>query len=270
MKFTLEIENEQYERINLTRSAYEYMVREPQGLDPPVATISSSAYATTNGSYVHNAVIQKRNIVLPIEMRGIGVEERRQRLYRVVQPTRNVKIYYRTRNISAYTEGYVETCTVNNFGQFVSGQVSIICPDPHWYSTTEKTVSTAESGEPTPSGDMDIRVNNEGGDIGFKVRIEVGSVLPPEGKIELWNMSDGWTYMTIRGTYEPGDVVEINTKVGQKSITLIRAGVQTNIVTWLDFGSTWLSLVAGVNALRFRGISNFVGIITHTDAYLGV
>lgn len=31
----------------------------------------------------------------------------------------------------AYTEGYVETCEVSNFDALISGQISIICPDPY-------------------------------------------------------------------------------------------------------------------------------------------
>jgi hypothetical protein len=89
-----------------------------------------------DGSYLNNAFIEKRNLVISFEMRGFDVEKRRHELYKVVKPSRYIKIYYSTANISVYAEGYVETCEMDNFEQLTSGQISIICPDIYWYSTT--------------------------------------------------------------------------------------------------------------------------------------
>lgn len=79
--------------------------------------------------------IEKRNLVIHFEMRGMGVESRRHQLYKVVKPSRYVKVYYKTAGIDVFTEGYVEICEVSNFEQLVSGQMSILCPDIYWYST---------------------------------------------------------------------------------------------------------------------------------------
>ena len=88
-----------------------------------------------DGSYLNNAFIEKRNVVIHFEMRGVGVEARRHQLYKVVKPSRYVKVYYKTAGIDVFTEGYVETCEVGNFEQLVTGQISILCPDIYWYST---------------------------------------------------------------------------------------------------------------------------------------
>lgn len=60
-----------------------------------------------NGSYLNNAFIEKRNLVLSFEMRGYGsnIELNRHALYRVVKTAQYLKVYYRTVGIDVYTEG---------------------------------------------------------------------------------------------------------------------------------------------------------------------
>ena len=56
-----------------------------EGLNPPAGTISISSYAGMNSSYLNNSFIEKRNIVIHFEMRGISIEKRQHELYRVVK-----------------------------------------------------------------------------------------------------------------------------------------------------------------------------------------
>ena len=109
MFFKLILENTDGEQIDMTTTANRYMVSEIEGLNPPAGTISTSSYAGMNGSYLNNAFIEKRNVVISFAMRGIGIEKRRHRLYRVVKPSRYIKIWYKTANMDVYAEGYVET-----------------------------------------------------------------------------------------------------------------------------------------------------------------
>ncbi|MFR3848650.1 MAG: phage tail domain-containing protein, partial [Ruminococcus callidus] len=134
MYFTLILENESGEQVNLSTTANQYMTSKIEGLNPPAGTVSTSSYAGMNGSYLNNAFIEKRNVVISFSMRGIGIEKRRHQLYRVVKPSRYIKIWYKTVNIDVYAEGYVETCEVEHFEQQISGQISILCPDIYWYS----------------------------------------------------------------------------------------------------------------------------------------
>ena len=129
MFYKLILENETGQQIDLSRTANRYMFSKIKGLNPPTGTVSTSSYAGMNGSYLNNAFIEKRNVVIPFEMRGIHIEEKRHELYRVVKPSRYIKIYYSTKNISVYAEGIVETCEMENFEKLTSGQISILCPD---------------------------------------------------------------------------------------------------------------------------------------------
>ena len=135
MKYHLILENAAGEQLDMSTTANRYMMSKVTGLDPPGATISTATYATMNGSQLNRAFLEKRNIVISFEMRGVGVEKRRHRLYRVAKPSEYIKVYYRTSNIDVYTEGVVETCEPSRFDMPVSGQISILCPDVYFCST---------------------------------------------------------------------------------------------------------------------------------------
>lgn len=284
LRFELILENETGEQINMTTTANQYMTSEIDGLYPPAGTISTSGYAGMDGSYLNNAFIEKRNLVISFHMRGVGIETRRHALYRVVKPSRYIKVYYKTANIDVYTEGYVETCEVSNFDILTSGQISIICPDPYWYSTSAiyacySQVTGAfhfpfpENDAPFPLGVYsktdNISIENHGDVTGFTIQIEaVGDAMTPT----IYNADTG-EYLQIRGELLKGDVITITTKTGNKTVTLTRNGVNFNIINRLVSGSTWLSLREGKNAFHVqavRGVKNLKVTLMHRNAFLGV
>ena len=83
MFYHLILENETGQQINLSRTANRFMFSKIEGLNPPAGTVSTSSYAGMDGSYLNNAFIEKRNVVIPFEMRGFDVEKRRHELYQV-------------------------------------------------------------------------------------------------------------------------------------------------------------------------------------------
>lgn len=275
MVFSLILENAAGEQIDLTTTANRYMVSEIDGLYPPAGTISTSNYAGMNGSYLNNAFIEKRNVVISFEMRGFDVELRRHELYRVVKPSRYIKIYYSTKNISVYAEGIVETCEVENFEKLTNGQISILCPDIYWYSTETQIAEYSvcpDNDEPFPIGayntqDM-MTINNSGDEVGFTLEISGGPAKNPT----IYNaLTD--EYMQISGDIQKGDVITITTKTGNKTVLLKREGVVTNIINRLVSGSTWLNLKAGENKFYVRaseGLSSLKVRLIHRNAYLGV
>ena len=78
--------------------------------------------------------------------------------------------------------------------------------------------------------------------------------------------------MQIQGEIQNGDKITITTKTGNKTVTLEREGMTTNIINRLVSGSTWLTLREGLNRfyLRGTGLQNLKVKIIHTNAYLGV
>lgn len=291
MFFTLILENQSGEQINMTTMANQYMTAKIDGLNPPAGTVSTSTYAGMDGSYLNNAFIEKRNVVISFQMRGVDIEKRRHRLYKVVKPSRYIKIYYRTANIDVYTEGYVETCEISNFDALTSGQISIICPDPYWYSTSAVYAYYSQvtgafhfpfpgSDAPFPLGIYSITDNiiiqNDGDETGFTIRIEAyaDETVPEIAAVTptIYNADTG-EYLQIKGDILKGDVITITTKTGNKTGTLTRNGVDSNIINRLVSGSTWLSLREGKNTFHVqavRGVKNLKVTLMHRNAYLGV
>lgn len=291
MFYTLILENQSGEQLNLSTTANQYMTSKIDGLNPPARTISTSTYSGMDGSYLNNAFIEKRNVVISFQMRGIDIEKRRHLLYRVVKPSRYIKVYYKTSAIDVYTEGYVETCEVNNFGTLTSGQISIICPDPYWYSTSAiyayySQVTGAfhfpfpESDAPFPLGIYstidNIIIQNDGDETGFTIQIEASSseTVPEIAAVTptIYNADTG-EYLQIKGEILKGDAITITTKTGNKTVTLTRNGVDSNIINRLVSGSTWLSLREGKNTFHVqavRGVKNLKVTLMHRNAFLGV
>ena len=284
MRFILILENESGQQIDLSQTANRFLFSKIEGLNPPAGTISTSSYAGMDGSYLNNAFIEKRNVVIPFEMRGFDVEKRRHELYKVVKPSRYIKIYYSTKNISVYAEGIVETCEMENFEMLTKGQISIICPDIYWYSTSAVyayySQITGTFHFPFPENDKpfvlgtysrtdNISIENHGDVTGFTIQIEaVANAMTPT----IYNADTG-KYLQIKGEIIKGDVITITTKTGNKTVTLTRNGVDYNIINRLVSGSTWLNLSQGANTFHLTAVRNMKNLrvtLIHTDAYLGV
>ena len=290
MYFSLVLENENGERLDMTATANQYMPSKIEGLNPPAGTISTSSYAGMNGSYLNNAFIEKRNVVISFAMRGIGIEKRRHQLYRVVKPSRYIKIWYKTANIDVYAEGYVETCEVSNFEQQISGQISILCPDIYWYSrdifyayysgiTGAFHFPFPESDAPFPLGVYSnsslFSIINDGDETGFTLKIEaLPSDIPQEVvAVTPTIYNENGEYLQIKGDILTGDVITVTTKTGNKTVTLTRNGVDSNILNRLVSGSTWLTLKEGTNIFRVeavRGVKKLRVTLMHRNSYLGV
>lgn len=286
--FSLILENEYGESLDFSKTANLYMVNKIEGLSPPGATLSISGYAGTDGCQMNNAFIEKRNIVISFSMQGIDIERRRHALYRVVRPSRYIKVYYRTPGIDVYTEGYAETCEVKNFELLTSGQISILCPDIYWYSRSpvyayfgrvvkQFMFPFPESDAPFPLGSYNtasiVSLHNSGDEIGFRIIIETetGNSVPDiaANTLTIYNASTD-AYLQIKGEIHKGDRIVVTTKTGNKTITLYRNGIAQNIINRLASGSSWLTVRPGENLFRIDGGHNLKITFEHTDAYLGV
>ena len=289
MFFRLILENANGDRVDMTTTANQYMTAKVEGLNPPPGTISTSSYAGMDGSYRNNAFIEKRNVVISFEMRGVGVEARRHQLYKVVKPSRYIKIYYATAGIDVFAEGYVESCEVQNFEMLTTGQISILCPDIYWYSTESVMAyysqilgaftfpfPTESNPKPFVLGKYNtqniMEIINDGDEIGFTLVIEASSDEEVATRSPTLYNADTDEYLQITGEILAGDIITVTTKTGHKTVTLDRGGVKTNIINRLVSGSTWLTLREGRNRfyLRGTGLQNLKVTIVHTNAYLGV
>ena len=68
MFFTLILENENSDRIDISKTSNRFMFSKIESLHPPARTISTSSYASMDGSYLNNAFIEKLNVVIRFEI----------------------------------------------------------------------------------------------------------------------------------------------------------------------------------------------------------
>lgn len=113
-----------------------------------------------------------------------------------------------------------------------------------------------------------MEIINDGDETGFILEIEaIADARSPT----LYN-ADTDEYLQVSGEILAGDIITVTTKTENKTVTLDRGGVRTNIINHLVSGSTWLTLREGKNCfyLRGTGLQNLKVKIIHTNAYLGV
>ena len=121
-----------------------------------------------------------------------------------------------------------------------------------------------------------IEIRNDGDETGFIIQIEaVTDVTVPEIAAvtpTIYNADTG-EYLQIKGEILRGDIITISTKTGNKTVTLTRNGVDSNIINRLVAGSTWLTLREGLNTFHVQAVRNIKNLkitLMHTNAYLGV
>ena len=278
-----------------------FLVQEITGLGPAKANINSTELSTTDGSFYNSARLNSRNITMTLKfMHTPTIETVRQLSYKYFPVKKRIKLTVNTDNRSCEIYGYVEANEPNIFSNQSSTTISIVCPDPYFYSTGDgATKVTVFSGIiPTfefpfsneslvnPLMSMgDIVLNQEQNvvydgesDIGINIFIHaIGSVENPiitnSGTSEVMKIdTDKLTTLTGFGIISGDDII-ISTIKGQKSVTLIRDGVYINILNCLDRDTNWFQLTRGDNVFAFyadTGVTNMQFRIENRTVYEGV
>lgn len=268
------------------------------GLGPGKATINSTEISTTDGALFNSARLSARNIVISLRyLWKDSIEDARQLTYRYFPIKQKVTLLFKTDNREAEIEGYVESNEPNIFSDAEGADISIICPDPFFYSRESQT--TVFSGvEPM----FEFPFSNESL---FEPLLEMGSIVNATDKVVIYD-GDAETGVMITihavgeatnitiyniGTREQmkidttklqtytgsgikaGDDIIINTIPGEKSIQLLREGVTTNILNCLDRNSDWFKLAKGDNVFAYTaesGGSNLQFSIESSVVYEGI
>ena len=163
--------------------------------------------------------------------------------------------------------GYTETFAAETFSADNVIQVSMICPDPYIRDAAE-TVVTPPSGTP---GWQTVPFTYAGtAEVGFEVTINVTTATTT-----LTLDNNGQLMVLTYSPFQVGDVVYINTKPGERQITLTRGGVNYDLAFALYSESPWLKLHSMSNSLQVYGAStsNIVANIsnlTYTQFWWGV
>lgn len=252
------------------------LIKSITGLGPVEADISTSNYAVSDGVYFNSARSASRNIVFDIYyLSKPTIEDARHRVYAMFPVKRLVKLVFETDTRTVSTIGYVETNEPDIFNSLSGAQISIVCPDPYFYSqATEMTMFSGVEDlfefplENNSLSEKLVEIGNiysdtiktiyyEGdSEVGMTIRIHALSEVT---SITLYNL-DTRERMTFDMTKLGEDLeskmialddLVIETSQGQKSITLVRSGHNYNALNCLDRSSTWLTLHKGDNVFAY-------------------
>lgn len=276
------------------------LIEKIQGIGPAKGSINSTELSTVDGAIFNSSRITSRNIVIKAQLlRSPSVEASRLRLYQYFPVKRKVTLTFETSSRVCQIDGYVESNELDIFAQEETAQISIICPDPYFYSTGadegtqtitfagiensfEAVLWTAADGYffPDPEDDEiefgQINANKDSvihysgdGEIGMTIVLRaVGDVSNP-----VIYRADTNESISLTMDLVSGDQITICTVKGKKSITLLRNGVTTNILRYRTRSSSWIQLTKGINLISFDaddGLENIQMSIKHDTIYEGI
>ena len=281
-----------------------FLIKSITGLGPAKANVNTTEVSTNDGSLFNSARLSQRNIVLDMvfinTVYGESIEDLRQKSYKYFPLKKSVELTIETDNRYVKTTGYVESNEPNIFSSQEGTQISIICPDPYFYSAgpdgTNTTIfygveplfefafsneslteSLIEFGEIKNETEQTVYYSGDA-EIGVVITIHaIGNVknitIYNTGTREVMRIdTDKLEQLTGSGMVA-GDEIIISTIKGDKSITLLRNGIYTNILNCLDKDSDWFQLSKGDNIFAYvveEGTTNVQFKIENRTTFEGV
>lgn len=281
-----------------------FLIKSVTGLGPVKANVNTTEVVTNDGSMFNSARLSQRNIVFQLAfvdtVYGETIEDIRQKSYKYFPAKKSVEIVIETDNRYVKIKGYVESNEPDIFSSQEGTQISIICPDPYFYSAGEDGNNVADFYTIDPMFEFpfsnesltdpllifgEIQIKTEGvityyGDSEIGVVIYIHAI-GPATNINIYNTETREVMMinttkleklTGKGLVASDDIV-INTTKGEKSITLIREGASYNILNCLDKNTDWFTLSKGDNIFAFTaetGVTNLQFRIENQVIYEGV
>lgn len=307
MIYSLAVTNYLGDRIRLELGRPEnsgFLIKSISGLGPVKANVNTTEVATNDGSMFNSARLSQRNIVIQLvfvdTVYGEDIEAIRQKSYKYFPIKKNVELVIETENRHVRTTGYIESNEPDIFSKQEGAQISIICPDPYFYSASEDGDNVTDFYSIDPMFEFpfanesltepllvfgEIQIKTEGvvtyhGDSEIGVMIYIHAIGPAE-HINIYN-TETREVMTIdtvklekltgKGLVAGDDII-IDTLKGEKSITLVRDGISYNILNCLDKNTDWFTLVKGDNIFAFTadtGVTNLQFRIENKVIYEGV
>ena len=278
-----------------------FIIKNIEGLGPVKANINFKELATNDGSIDNSARLSSRNIVMSLQfMESPTIEETRLKSYKYFPIKRNIKFLIETDNRICETIGRVETNVPTIFSNAEGCQISILCPNPYFYSAgengtnqtifygTEPLFEFPFSNESLTEDLIEfgsIENRTEGtiyydGDAEIGITIQIHAVGEAEGLViyntktrEIMRINDDKLKSLIGSGIQAGDEITITTSRGEKGIYMLRSGVTTNILNALEKPLNWFQLSKGDNTFAYTasaGLTNLQFRIENKVIYEGV
>jgi hypothetical protein len=277
-----------------------FVVKSIKGLGPSKGIINTTEVSTNDGSIYNSARKSQRNIVMQLGFLWRDtIEDTRHLTYKYFPVKKMVTLVFKTDRRQCMTTGYVESNEPDIFSRDSGCQISIICPDPSFYSldgdSTNKTVfngieplfefefENEGMADAIEFGEIQNKTENVvvyDGDDEVGVRITIYA-LGPATNITIYNSitremmkidTSKIEALTGQGIIAR-DEITICTVKGNKGITLLRDGKTTNILNCLGKNVDWFQLAKGDNVFAYSaedGAPNLQFRVENDVIYEGV
>lgn len=281
--YYISVENQKGNSLALTEGNG-YQVVDISGLNPPNANINTTNMAMGDGSIFNSSSLANRNIIITLYIPS-DLDNKRIDLYKYFRPKQFCRLYFRNAKRNVYIDGYVETFDITLFAITQKVQISIICPSPTLKDTQVQEYNFSWTNDnfqfPFAIEETGVEfgymesisyvnvINNGDTDTGVTIELNAnGNVLNPT----IRNLATGERF-TINFEMIEGDLIKITTGLGNKKITLLRDGVETNIINYVQKNPSWFTLSSGDNPFSYScdegtGVLNLK--FSLQNEYLGV
>lgn len=248
--------------------------------------ISSMQLYDRDGSLYQNSTLPQRGISLVV--RYIGAKWKHEisklRLNSLLDRKKELRLRYITDNIDVYIECRTEQVSTPPNTYPMVTQISLICPDPYWRKSGDNSIVMAGI---IPMFEFIIGIPESGMEFGD---IKAGTItdLWNGGTVEsgaLFIITANQTcsnprllnlrteqFIQITIDMDAGDVLEICTERGKRSVWLTHNGVRRNCFSRRTRGSEFFQLVCGSNPVKYsvdNGGDRAVDIVCKFDTKYG-
>lgn len=284
-----------------------FIIIKIDGIGPGKATVTKNDSKVYDGGTITSARLPSRNIKMEIEFLWVNsIEDVRHKSYKYFPLKKPITLIFETDTRTVEIEGVVESNEPDIFSSEESTNISIICPDPYFYSSGDNARSKTDFSGINPMFEIpsDTGYSNESltdalteistvfvqsergimnyGEVDIGVVISIKPLAIVKGVLTISNITLGQNMSfdlnkikTItENDFHIGDELVINTLRGKKSVTLVREGKNYNALSCIDTRTDWIYLTSGENTFTYYldgdGIEDLQFSVTNSILYEGV
>lgn len=264
------------------------------GLGPGQATVNVADISSTDGGLFNSARKTYRNIVFNlvfVDHDTLTIEDIRRKCYTYFPLKKNVKLKFTTYDGKALTDFFIDGVVESNeptiFSSAEGASVSVICPQPYFYTSVMQEQRFSVSSNPefsfefskVPTDNTQLLMSdvvsyvvapvsykgdaNTGivVDIAFKSNVVHDPENPKKIRIDnsLTNTTNVFSLEKIKNIVSDlldgytgivsGDKVRLSTIVGEKGLVYTHDGVDYNVLGAIEPAGKWVELTSGLNYL---------------------
>ena len=264
------------------------------GLGPGQATVNVADISSKDGGLFNSARKGSRNIVITlifVDHDTLTIEDLRRKCYTYFPIKKGIKLKFTTFNGKSYKhfliDGFVESNEPSIFSQREGATISVICPDPCFYTTDDQEQRFSIASNPdftfefskVPSDNTELLMGDvvsyivtnlyyEGDsdtgavfDITFKSDVVHTPSNPKKIRIDnsLTNTTSIFSLEKVKNIVATmvegfqgivaGDRLILSTVTGEKSLTYIHNGASYNVLGAVESAGPWLTIAKGLNYL---------------------